>query len=184
MIKAIPTLHNGVQYRSRLEARWGAFFNLIGWRTEYEPCDFNGWIPDFAIFGDNVVYVEVKPVDSFPEDVADEIDRSGCENECLIVGLTPTQKWKWNDSVLRLGWLRQGGPPLDHECCGCWADAVIGSWDSNPNGFGFCHSEQSYTDRITGKYDGGAFGSAHFDAAKFTSIWRKACNEVQWKKPV
>jgi hypothetical protein len=28
-MKAIPTIYQGVEYRSRLEARWAAFFDLV-----------------------------------------------------------------------------------------------------------------------------------------------------------
>jgi hypothetical protein len=64
-IKAIPTLYRGVQFRSRLEARWAAMFDLMGWNWRYEPLDFDGWIPDFIIkrayeAGDDLL-VEVKP---------------------------------------------------------------------------------------------------------------------------
>lgn len=48
-IKAHPTKYNGVQFRSRLEARWAAFFDLAGWEWEYEPIDLVGWSPDFKV---------------------------------------------------------------------------------------------------------------------------------------
>jgi hypothetical protein len=48
-IANIPTTYNGVQFRSRLEAKWAAFFDLLGWRWHYEPLDLDGWIPDFLI---------------------------------------------------------------------------------------------------------------------------------------
>ena len=69
-IKAHQTLYNGVQYRSRLEARWAAFFDLAGWDHEYEPIDLHGWSPDFRVefpcshsecSGSHVLLVEVKP---------------------------------------------------------------------------------------------------------------------------
>lgn len=47
---AIPTMYAGVQFRSRLEARWAAFFDLVGWKWEYEPFDLEGYIPDFRLF--------------------------------------------------------------------------------------------------------------------------------------
>jgi hypothetical protein len=68
--KAHPTMYNGVQYRSRLEARWAAFFDLIGWQHEYEPIDLPGWSPDFRVVfpcghsecsGSHSLLVEVKP---------------------------------------------------------------------------------------------------------------------------
>jgi hypothetical protein len=64
-IKAIPTSYKGVNFRSRLEARWAAFFDLCNWPWAYEAVDLNGWIPDF-ILGQNLdsgIPVEVKPID-------------------------------------------------------------------------------------------------------------------------
>ncbi|HYE98510.1 MAG TPA: hypothetical protein VEJ18_06335 [Planctomycetota bacterium] len=48
-MNAIPTVYAGVQFRSRLEARWAAYFDLWGVRWQYEPLDLNGYIPDFVI---------------------------------------------------------------------------------------------------------------------------------------
>ena len=50
-VGAIPTMFNGRQYRSRLEARWAAFMSLCGSKHEYEPLDLNGWIPDLRFGG-------------------------------------------------------------------------------------------------------------------------------------
>ena len=70
-VKAHPTEYRGVLYRSRLEARWAAFFDyLCGWSVEYEPIDLNGWTPDFRVAipcghsecaSEHVLLVEVKP---------------------------------------------------------------------------------------------------------------------------
>lgn len=61
-MNAIPTHYNGINFRSRLEAKWARFFDLVGWRYEYEPVDLNGYIPDFVLkFGKMPVYVEIKP---------------------------------------------------------------------------------------------------------------------------
>lgn len=49
LFAAIPTIYKDVQFRSRLEARWAAFFDLLSWKWDYEPCDFKGWIPDFGL---------------------------------------------------------------------------------------------------------------------------------------
>lgn len=48
-IKAHVTEYNGTKFRSRLEARWAAFFDLVGWAWEYEPLDLVGWVPDFRV---------------------------------------------------------------------------------------------------------------------------------------
>lgn len=68
MIAAIPTRYQGYQFRSRLEAKWACFFDLVNWRWEYEPVDMNGWIPDFVIkSAEKPVYVEIKPYYAYSE---------------------------------------------------------------------------------------------------------------------
>lgn len=75
-IKAHPTKYSGVEFRSRLEARWAAFFDLAEWKWEYEPFDFQGWTPDFFVSwpckhsdcnGSHSLLVEVKPYTSIDE---------------------------------------------------------------------------------------------------------------------
>lgn len=70
-IKAIPTEYGGIRFRSRLEARWAAMFDKLGWKWHYEPLDFDGYIPDFLLqfardeeWGGipKEIFVEVKPV--------------------------------------------------------------------------------------------------------------------------
>jgi len=68
-IQALETRYAGHVFRSRLEARWAMFFDLIGIKWEYEPEGYrlsNGecYLPDFWLprFNDkkNGTYVEVK----------------------------------------------------------------------------------------------------------------------------
>lgn len=64
-IEAKPTKYNGRLYRSRLEARVAAYFDLRGWKFEYEPFDLKAWSPDFLIIGEKQKYLcEVKPESS------------------------------------------------------------------------------------------------------------------------
>ena len=103
-IKAIETVYKGIRFRSRLEARWAAMFDLLDWRWEYEPVDLLGYIPDFVLrFPAGPVLVEVKPLFDANEMLHDrentiirKIDQSGWEtenhNSALIVGAT------WNPS--------------------------------------------------------------------------------------
>jgi hypothetical protein len=60
-IAAKPTVYDGVLYRSRMEARWAAFFDFVRWDFEYEPEPFATWSPDFVIHTLDC-YVEVKPM--------------------------------------------------------------------------------------------------------------------------
>ena len=70
-IRAIPTRYKGVEFRSRLEARWAVFFENMGLDWIYEPEGFEtpvgAYLPDFGIYykGDmghfRIIYFEVKP---------------------------------------------------------------------------------------------------------------------------
>lgn len=68
MIKALPTTYNGVQFKSRTEARWAAYFDLMGveWRYEDEAylLPSGGYLPDFYLPMNNC-YAEVKGDDGF-----------------------------------------------------------------------------------------------------------------------
>lgn len=63
-MKAIPTVHNGVVFRSKLEARWAKFFDLKRMLWVYEPESIQlptrPYTPDFYLPDFNT-YVEVKP---------------------------------------------------------------------------------------------------------------------------
>ena len=39
-IKPIETQYNGFRFRSRLEARWAVFFDVIGLKYEYEVTNY------------------------------------------------------------------------------------------------------------------------------------------------
>lgn len=67
-MSAIPTKYNGTQFRSRLEARWAAFFDLLKWEWDYEPLDLRGYIPDFLVRvpRQEPLLVEVKPITTWP----------------------------------------------------------------------------------------------------------------------
>jgi len=54
-IQPIPTKYKGIEFRSRLEARWAVFFDTLEIRWEYEPECFdlgNGiyYTPDFKVY--------------------------------------------------------------------------------------------------------------------------------------
>lgn len=59
-IEAKPTEYAGVLFRSKLEATWARFFDMIELKWEYEPVHIPGWIPDFLI--DGWWLAEVKPM--------------------------------------------------------------------------------------------------------------------------
>lgn len=91
--KAIETVYRGYEFRSRLEAKWAAFFDLCGWKWSYEPPEFDGWIPDFAL-GELATLVEIKPffhVDEWRETgTVQKIFNSGCSRNVLLLGADAT----------------------------------------------------------------------------------------------
>lgn len=173
-IPAIETRYNGINFRSRLEAKWAAMFDMLGWGWTYEPTDFKGWIPDFAIHGKEIVYVEVKPVLKFPEDVAQKIDQSGCSDEVLIVGMLGPM-WSQDCDYPIVGWLREGLGPENF----WWEPAPMARYKGEDR-IGFCHSVGSYVDRISGRYDGGSYGSFPVNQHEVTMLWREASNRTRW----
>lgn len=71
IIKPIETKYKGILFRSRLEARWAYFFDLIGVQWEYEPEGYvlpsgpylpDFWLPKVSLRGARLgLFVEVKP---------------------------------------------------------------------------------------------------------------------------
>lgn len=178
-IRPIETTYAGSLFRSRLEARWAAMFDLLGWRWDYEPIDFSGWIPDFAIYGAYVVYAEVKPVVEFPGEVADKMDASGCKNDMLILGQTcPVLQMPGHYSPHpMLGWLAE-----QQDTDSGWDNAAFGRWKKCGGRIGFCHSSGVFSDRVSGEYDGGSWGSGgEVTHEEISILWRKAGASVRWK---
>jgi hypothetical protein len=165
---AVETFYKGYRFRSRLEARWAAFFDMCKWRWEYEPADFNGWFPDFVLLGDkgNQVFVEVKPISYACEALFDRLMGSGCRDEMLVLGLGPWCATN-NPSQMYLGWLCEwdwDGVGDD----GCWGGP---GWGISPIGkpmhgypcndsaprLDFCHDTGNFTQRMSGFYPGGSW---------------------------
>ena len=144
--------YKGRNFRSRLEARWAAFFDICEWKYEYEPLDLKGWFPDFGLYGDkgNMILVEVKPVTKFPDDVANKMAKAAWKHLSR-----PSEKYDWlddipsdldhDDELLILG----QGPFMDDTnsnlmcvgwlCDGSWEAAWWGKWKDSSKP-GFCHS--------------------------------------------
>jgi hypothetical protein len=187
----VPTMFNGTRYRSRLEARWAAFFDLLKWDAHYEPFDLNGYIPDFVINGrdawsgkkEEQIFVEVKPVmgmaDLLFERTATKMRAAVPDKECLIVSY-----------FLPCALLGMRGPGWLFEMqmeefygelmnTGQSWEAAVFTTNRETEQIGFAHSVGSYVDRITGFYD----GDQGLGAVNVACLWREAGNLVQWRKP-
>jgi hypothetical protein len=106
-VRAIETRYGSHLFRSRLEARWAALFDLVGWDWVYEPLDCNYYLPDFVLLGNGSVAVEVKPAATVSEleryalDVEEGL-AGYWEGDYLVVGVTPTfgKTIGWHGSYL------------------------------------------------------------------------------------
>lgn len=209
-IKAIETKFQGFVFRSRLEAKWAVMFELLGWDWDYEPCDFDGWIPDFAIYGKRPIYVEVKPVVDFPEDVAHKLNRSGCKDPMLIVGqrciVSPHPShyeeievdYTYHVQSTR-AYYQSFGWTTDHSCSNgfyncdscdwCdnswdpfWGVAVLGRWKSSKGKVGFSHGFGAWFDRISGEYDKVPYGDLELTRDEIKQMWAQSQNIIRWTK--
>lgn len=186
---AIQTLYSGIEFRSRLEARWAAFFDHVGWRWLYEPIDLDGWFPDFEI-GEVGTLVEVKPFtsfDEFAEHVLPKLAKAmvaapNCD--VLLCGTDPRFIWV---SECRSRWAR-----CDDVSWDVFFDrATIGdiSCTNDPEMEQIALTAEAFTwyDRITGEYDGNCTYPGPADEpeniARCDKAWKFATNVTKYRKP-
>lgn len=177
---AIATIYRGIEYRSRLEARWAAFFDHLGWNFTYEPFDGDGYIPDFVIHGAHPLLIEVKPAitaSEYQEPVAKVT--SGVarhwSHDILIVGLSPITMGIPNSwGTFSAGLLGEAdGVEWDFAAalwmtCGKCGDVVVH------------HDYQSYAGRPCGHQDGDHYmGTVHLESLR--AMWAEACNDAKWR---
>lgn len=201
---AITTLFDGIEFRSRLEARWASFFRRIGWEFTYEPFDGDGYIPDFLIHGDDPLLVEVKPAVTeadynAPVTKAEKGLVRHWDHDILIVGASPLatcleeyQLWPGFDTAGLLGQF----DTFDKGVGWWWAPAL---WAECPNchNVAVMHSEAGYNGRPHGCYNGGhgleVVGYDHWHRVEkctrpikadtgvtINGAWASACNDVKW----
>lgn len=183
-MKAIETTYAGIDFRSRLEARWAAFFDRIGWTWTYEPFDGDYYIPDFLIDGDRPMLVEVRPAVTRAEYEAQisTVKVPDWEGDVLILGASPFPR-------MRSGWALPAG------LLGEWPDLleVAPEAGQNPRWWGnaewrcclFCgavavmHEIQSYACRPCGHHDGDGY-CGEPDDRLLNKSWSEACNVTRW----
>jgi hypothetical protein len=151
-IKAIPTLYNHVQFRSRLEARWAAFFDLAGIKWDYEPFDLDGWAPDFLLrLKLTTVLTEVKPFDAVTH-IANQVKIGG--EKVVLQEYEKAHRHAAKHQVALIG-----SSPLFHDLPFPFCMPVM-----PPAG-----ADYSYDDIIDALY-----------VEDTDRLWREAGNVVQW----
>jgi len=105
-ITPIPTVVNGIKFRSRLEARWAMFFDSLKLKWYYEYQGFqikNVWyVPDFLVItpSGNEYWIEIKPItiknnykfDIFKKSLETESEKSefAYEPRCFLASGDPS----------------------------------------------------------------------------------------------
>ena len=185
-----PTVYADTVFRSRLEASWAAFFDLAGWRWQYEPYDLKGWTPDFLIEGAHPMLVEVKPIDWSLGGKAIEDNYSA-----LAKAIEHAKAENWGEAeyeVLLLGtapWLL---PHAREPALGLFVACLGNEYSTDPAIVYEGYDPQCldvgamlgwYGYRVGGQAD----GDHHIKTITYDevlAIWRRARALTQWKKPI
>lgn len=191
-IAAIPTKYRGRLYRSRLEAKWAAFFTLVGWDFEYEPFDFGDWSPDFLLrFESRQFLVEVKPITAFDQQVAWKVGLSCARQDCeamdglLLLGVSPFV----SGHRVQMGWFLHAPLMLAPRF---WKDLTLGrpldQIPGRPVIEAFFENTGSVRHRISpawgglfSKRDGSVFREPARCVDECLALWAEATNAVQWQ---
>jgi hypothetical protein len=172
-VRSIATLYSGTLFRSRLEARWGAMFDLLKWSWAYEPIDLNWHIPDFLLrFPAGDVALEVKP----------ETRLSDLHGHAMR-----TARAGWGGDVLALG-----AVIFDHGIIGVTAEPFEGCEHItgaarvfrciNCGAVSFLNDDHHWRCRANGCYAGNAH-VGEMDPRELADLWALAGNRVQWRSP-
>ena len=173
--KPLPTEYGEIQFRSRLEAWWAAFFDLLGWRWEYETSTYFGeWMPDFTLLfhdeqrNERRVYVEAKPRKRFLDAVG-KIEKSGCEDPVLILADGP-EGFRADSERYFLGrYFHRGeiSPAIITMC--------------NPQGHHLCDPATRRPHHLCGRMD--QQRALFHEHQTLAGYWREAGQRVQWRPP-
>jgi hypothetical protein len=205
-ITAYPTVYKDRLYRSRLEAKWAAFFDLCGWGVEYEPFDLGEWSPDFLIAGHRAeILVEVKPITQVDVPTIYKMhtaaERAGFRGDLLLVGTGVRDSRS-------LGWLcsneaptlpmrsNERGPYPDEMKIVPWFVPAMTMQNPSPDISAFyCTGTRSGVEGCVGliyrrplpaecEVDGGHYNFKPLPETTFSllPLWAKACNAVQWHR--
>lgn len=163
-IAAIPTTYAGHAFRSRLEAKWAALFDLLRWEWTYEPFDTGNWIPDFLIQGDAPFLVEIGPCVTEADYRAKATKPSAyLDTPTVILGASLTMPSDYGDVAgLIVNEFRTSPGP----------------WNAHWSGCGQCRRVVIFGDDVT-RPCGHPF--AAFDHGALSELWGEAGAATQWQ---
>lgn len=168
--KPIPTKYQGVEFRSRLEARWAVFMDAIGvrWLYEFEGYQLGGiwYLPDFYL-PDLGCWLEIKP---------EAPDQAASEKAARLA--TATRK------MVYLGY----GPPGNRENFGFGSESMIAYFpgEEGENGYEDQHYLFCYCPickRVGIAFDGR--GARVCDSSRCAAAWTGHADKgYTWEEPL
>ncbi len=175
---AIPTRYAGHLFRSRLEARWAAMFDLLRWPWTYEPFDLEGYIPDFLLVLEKPVLVEVKPSATLGQlrQHTAKIERTSWAGEALLLGADPIIPESDESAFVGgdFGLLAERQGENKKEWWWGPATAITCNVCNRPS---FHHSVLAYACRVSGCAD----GTHHLeDPPDLHVLWGRAHELTRW----
>jgi hypothetical protein len=184
---AITTMFDGIEYRSRLEARWAAFFTNIGWQTTYEPFDGDGYIPDFLVHGERPLLVEIKPAVSLVDfqSPIEKVTRGLAAHwtgDILIVGADPLpdlHSKAWANQFPVAGLLGEYGYGKDQD--EWWFENALWSDCEKCHKPAVWHDYGLYATRPCHRDSRGDHSGWLSTSRVVKDAWATACNEVKWR---
>lgn len=177
-MKALPTVYKGVQYRSMLEARYAAWFDLMRIPVLYEPEAFAGYIPDFMSVRAPYRRRDGSGVEFWTHDpyVAERVEPRA---EILFEVKGALEKFDL-EKIRRSGWLgavvcldAQGPVAANRR----YRDIEEQSGDGSGVG-SLAHMLYLFWSPGVSSHDGESVWEDDMDAK-----WREAGNLVQWRSP-
>jgi len=111
-MKAIQTNYNGLKFRSRIEARWAVFYDVLGIKYEYEAEGFDLgdgilYLPDFWL-PQHQVWAEIKGDGSISDKEKEKVEALARETRypALIFqgGFTSNEEFEWGMPAAFDGW--------------------------------------------------------------------------------
>lgn len=190
----IATEYAGTTFRSRLEARWARFFDLIGWQWEYEPFDADGYVPDFAIIGRSSLLIEVKPyadvatLAAEAERIKPRVGLGWPGGHVAVFGMNPllplTEFWdQYSPGVYAAGGSDWGTPParspLGWAFCS-YKTAYGASGHRECGAISVFHSQDSYQTIPCGHGDGDHHLHGGDPSAYLKAAWTSVRDKTQW----
>jgi len=179
----IPTTYRHTNFRSRLEARWAAFMDLIEWPWVYEPLDAAGYIPDFLVQGLHPFFIEVGPCitegDYIDKSAKADTAATSLGHDLLVVGASALAEVRIDGpGDIAAGLLGEYGTWGIDDAARTGFAWGAGVWGFGDAGVGIYHAFQRYHHRPNG--DGSETPLAN--SSLIMSCWAEAGNAVQWKR--